>query len=104
MAFELKLLKPWESRGWKAKIRDRERVEPPHVTIMHKTNSWRWGLRSQQFLDKTPDPKEIPDEVLATTRENLSVLRKAWDHMYPENPIVAKTPGKPKTKGERKHK
>jgi hypothetical protein len=104
VAFELKLPRLWERRGWKAKIRDRERVEPPHVTIMHKANSWRWGLRSQQFLDKKPDPKEIPAEVLAAARESISVLRKAWDRMYPENPIVSKTPRKPKTKGERKHK
>jgi len=63
VAFELELPKLWESRGWKAKIRDRERVDPPYVTIMHKADSWRRGLRSQQFLDKKLDPKEVPTEV-----------------------------------------
>lgn len=102
MAFTLKLPAPWESRGWRAKIRDRERVEPPHVTIMHKAKAWRFGLRTQQFLDAEPDPREIPDEVLEATRADLSLLRQTWDRMYPENPIVSKTPKKPKAK--RKHK
>jgi hypothetical protein len=102
VAFTLKLPAPWESRGWKAKIRDRERVEPPHVTIMHKTKAWRFGLHTQQFLDAEPDPREIPDEVLEGTRAGLSLLRQAWDRMYPKNPIVSKTPKKPKAK--RKHK
>lgn len=105
MAFELRLPTLWASRGWKAKIRDRERVEPPHVTFMHKAKWWRWALRSpQQFLDKTPDPKDVPDEVVQAARESISVLRKAWDRMYPENPIGSKAPKKPKTKRVRKHK
>ena len=103
MAFELRLPRLWESRGWKAKIRDRERVEP-HVTIMHKANSWRWGLRSRQFLDKKPDPKDVPNEVIDATRESISVLREAWDRMYPENPVDSKKPKKPRAKRERKHK
>jgi hypothetical protein len=102
MAFTLKLPAPWESRGWRAKIRDRERVEPPHVTIMHKAKAWRFGLRTQQFLDAELDPREIPEEVLEGTRTGLSLLRQAWDRMYPENLIVSKTPKKPKAK--RKHK
>jgi hypothetical protein len=77
-------------------------VEPPHVTIMHKAKAWRFGLRTQQFLDAEPDPTEIPDEVLEATRADLSLLRQTWDRMYPENPIVSKTPKKPKPK--RKHK
>ena len=47
-------------------------------------------------------PREIPDEVLEATRADLSLLRQTWDRMYPENPIVSKTPKKPKAK--RKHK
>ncbi len=102
MAFTLKLPAPWESRGWKAKIRDRERVEPPHATIMHKTRAWRFGLRTQQFLDTEPDPKEIPEEVIEATRDGLHLLQQAWDRMYPENPVLSKTPKEPKAK--RKHK
>jgi len=92
VAYQLKLPPLWENRGWKVKIRDRERVEPPHVTIVHKVNWWRFGLRTPQFLDKKPDPAEVPDEVLEAARESISMLRAAWDRMYPENPIVSKKP------------
>jgi hypothetical protein len=101
VAFQLKLPALLENRGWKVKIRDRERVEPPHVTIMHKVNSWRVSLRSQQFLDKKPDPTEVPVEVIDAIRENIYMIRATWDHMYPENPIVSK---KSKAKSTRKHK
>lgn len=104
MAFELNLPVPWESRGWKAKIRDRERVEPPHVTVMHKARAWRLGLRSELFLDKEPDPKEVPKEVVEVVRANISRLRMQWDLMYPENPIVSNTRNGPKTKPKEKHK
>ena len=60
MTFTLNLTEPWASRGWKVKIRDRERLEPPHVTVVHKTRTWRFGLRSEGFLDEEPDPKEVP--------------------------------------------
>ena len=105
VSFTVKLPEPWESRGWKAKIRDRERVEPPHVTIMQKAKAWRLGLRTQQFLDANPDPSEIPEEVLAAIRTARSLLRREWDRMYPENPIVSKTRKKPKAKkAKRRHK
>lgn len=100
--FTVKLPTPWESRGWKAKIRDRERVEPPHVTIMHKAKAWRLGLRTRQFLDAKPDPREIPEEVLEAIRAAHHLLHQEWDRMYPENPVVSKTLKKPKAK--RKHK
>src|SRR2546425_12809991 len=52
--FTLNLPEPWASRGWKVKIRDRERLEPPHGTILQKTRAWRFDLRSDEFLDKKP--------------------------------------------------
>jgi hypothetical protein len=73
--------------GWKVKIRDRERMEPPHVTIIHKRRAWRLGLRSGTFLDKEPDPDEVPKAVLEGIRTHWEVLRREWDAMYPENPI-----------------
>lgn len=92
MPFTLNLPEPWPSRGWKVKIRDRERLEPPHVTILHKTRTWRFGLRSERFLDKEPDPKDVPKEVMDEIRSNLTRLRQEWDRMFPENPISS---GKP---------
>ncbi len=90
MPFKLDLPEPWASRGWKVRIYDRERLEPPHVTILRKTSAWRFGLRSEGFLDKDPDPGEVPPEVLAEIRLNLERLRKEWDRMFPENPVFSK--------------
>jgi hypothetical protein len=92
MAFSLNLPRPWDSQGWKVKVRDRERLEPPHVTILHKTRSWRWGLRDEQFLDKQPDPKDVPEGILFAVRQNRDLLRRSWDRMYPENLIDSQSP------------
>lgn len=89
MAFELKALLPRDSAaGWKVKIRDKERVEPPHVTILHKTRAWRFGLRESAFLDRDPPPKEVPDSVLDAVRVNTSRLIEEWNAMYPDNPVT----------------
>lgn len=69
------------------KIRNLERNEPPHVTILHRTRAWRFDLRSLRFLDKEPDPKDVPEEVLAVIERHVEQLRREWDAMYPENPI-----------------
>ena len=90
--FTLNLPEPWVSRGWKAKIRDRERLEPPHVTILHRTRAWRLDLRSEKFLDKEPDPKEVPKEVVGEVRSNLTRLRQEWDSMFPENRVFSQEP------------
>ena len=90
MPFTLNLPESWRSRGWKVKIRDRERLEPPHVSVLHKTRTWRFGLRSEGFRDKEPDPKEVPKEVVDEIRSNLALLRQEWDRMFPENPISSR--------------
>jgi hypothetical protein len=87
VAFSLRLPPKWETQGWKVKVRDRERVEPPHVTIMRKTTAWRWGLRNGQFLDREPDPKGVPQELVAWVRDRQEMLRDSWNQMYPENPV-----------------
>ena len=38
MPFELPLTRRLKVEGWNVKIREQERVEPPHVTIMHKAD------------------------------------------------------------------
>jgi hypothetical protein len=85
--FTLTLPEPWASRGCKVKIRDRERVEPPHVTILHRTRAWPFDLGRGSFLDREPDRRHVPEEVLDTVRANLPVLRTQWDRMFPENPV-----------------
>jgi hypothetical protein len=64
MAFSLSLPAALVAQGWKAKIRDRERTEPPHVTVLQKTRAWRVDLRTGRFLDKEPDPNDVPKELL----------------------------------------
>ena len=87
MAFRLKLPQPWESQGWKVKVRDRERVEPPHITIIFRRRAWRLGLRDGEFLDEEPDPSDVPTELVSWVREQHSELVRQWDRMYPENPV-----------------
>ena len=87
VAFSLPLPPKWSAQRWKAKIRDQERSEPPHVTIIRATRSWRWGLRDQRFLDREPNPAEVPDEIVEHLRQNLAQLVAAWDERYPENPV-----------------
>ncbi len=92
MPFNLDPPEPWASRGWKVKIRDRERLEPPHVTILQRTRTWRFDLRSEKFLDREPDPAEVPKEVVKVIHSNLGRLRQEWDRMFPGNPVVSKEP------------
>ena len=95
MPYSLALSSGLKRAGWKVKIRDRERVEPPHVTIMQKTRSWRFGLRDTRFLDHEPDPREVPPEVVAEVLAHLEALRGAWDELHPENPVFGDVPGEP---------
>jgi len=87
MAFSLPLQAPWAAQGWKAKIRDKERTEPPHVTILRGTRAWRFGLRSREFLDEIPEPKDVPEDLVDVVRHALPQLVLEWDKMYPENPV-----------------
>jgi hypothetical protein len=78
---------PWAHQGWKLKIRDRERLEPPHVTILFRTNAWRYGLRRKGFLDRSPDPQDVPSSIVAFIEENLLEIVEAWDELYPLNKV-----------------
>lgn len=92
MPFTLNPPEPWASRGWKVKIRDRERLEPPHVTVLHRTRAWRFDLRSEKFLDREPNPNQVPKRVLDAVRSNLTLLRQEWDRMFPENRVFSQEP------------
>jgi hypothetical protein len=87
MPYKLSLPASWIAQGWKAKIRDRERLEPPHVTLLRGCSAWRISLRTGQFLDHEPDPAYVPTEVLEHVQANMDELRAAWDEMYPENAV-----------------
>ncbi len=92
MAFRLPLPRRL-SRQWAIKIRDWERVEPPHVTILRRAAAWRLDLRTGEFMDKVPDPDGVPEAVLKVIRANWEQLWAAWNEMYPENPVESKEDG-----------
>jgi hypothetical protein len=89
MPYSLSLPPPWPAQGWKVKIREKERTEPPHVTILWKTKAWRLGLRNRMLLDVEPNPSEIPRELLSAIEAGWTELCRKWDEMYPENPIAS---------------
>lgn len=90
VAYTAYLAEPWRSRGWKIKIFDRERNEGPHITIIRGTAYWRWGLRSQRFLDREPDSREVPKALVEFACENILLLSNAWNMLHPHNPVVSK--------------
>lgn len=83
MAYSLPL--PQRFKQWKVKIHDLERVEPPHAHIMRKTESWRLDLRAGTYMDKEPDPAEVPGDLRHIIDQNWALLRATWDQMYPDN-------------------
>lgn len=97
MPAELSLSNKLKQSGWKVKIREKERLEPPHVSIINRTRTWRLCLRSGGFLDKVPDPDEIPAELLKYIKSgrlnpNETVwewLCERWDEMYPNNRVAS---------------
>lgn len=93
MAFSLPLPAAWRSQGWKVKIRDKERLEPPHVTILRGTRAWRLGLRTGKFLDSEPDPADVPLELVTEVRRHWPRLQEEWDTMYPKNLVKSKENG-----------
>lgn len=87
MAVSLPIPAPLAAQGWKLKVRDRETVEPPHVTLVRRTEAWRWDLRSRSFMDHEPDPRAVPEELVDHLRALHEELVKAWDEHYPLNPV-----------------
>jgi len=88
MPFDVPLPRRLKAEGWKVKIREKERVEPPHVTIMHKADEWRLGLRDRQLLVPPGGRiKDIDPAVMAIIEEYWERLIAAWDAKYPENPV-----------------
>jgi hypothetical protein len=88
MPFEVPLPRKLKAEGWKVKIREKERVEPPHVTISHKADEWRLGLRDKTLLVPPGGRiKDIDPAVMHIIEEQWEALIEAWDAKYPENPV-----------------
>lgn len=88
MPFELPLPTRVKRQGWKVKVQDKERVEEPHVTIIFKTQRWRFRLRTLDFYDMWPDPKDVPHDVLDAILQGHVNLCREWDRRYPLNPVA----------------
>lgn len=87
MAFSLALPAALAAEGWKVKIRDRERCETPHATVIRRLKTWRVSLRDQTFLDNFPPPREVPAAVRQEITAGLQQLIQEWNQMYPENQV-----------------
>ena len=47
------------------------------------------NLRTGEFMDRRPDPAELPDEIFdhIKTEETWKMLCGKWDEKYPTNPV-----------------
>jgi hypothetical protein len=90
MPYDLPLSRKLKAEGWKVKIREKERVEPPHVTIMHKADEWRLGLRDRALLIPPGGRiRDIDPAVMKAIEDRWNELIEAWDTKYPENPVTS---------------
>jgi hypothetical protein len=83
------------SPEWKVKIREKERLEHPHVTIIRGTSSWRINLRDGGFMDNPPDPRLVPQDLLNyIKREDVwTRLVQEWNKKYPNNHVFGQAEG-----------
>src|SRR5437016_581962 len=87
MPYSLPLLHTLRQAGWKVKIHDLERLEPPHVTIYFKMQKWRLSLRSASFLDRGDKWSQIDDGVREAIDAVWATFRAEWDRIHPDNPV-----------------
>ena len=67
---------PTVEAGWKVKIREKERTEPPHISVMKKQETWRWGSRAA--LTETASEGRAK-EMIEHLQANLEKLIAVWD-------------------------
>ena len=90
MAYTWRLPAALKDARWKVKIRDKQIREPPHVTIIRGTDAWRINLRTGGFMDDSPDPSELPKELIELIKAEATWQRlcEQWNRMYSENPVA----------------
>lgn len=84
---EIRLPSDLKADRWKLKIRDKEAREPPHVTILRRTDAWRINLRTHGFMDDHPRPDEVPEKLMTFVEENWQSICDKWNEKYPGNPV-----------------
>ena len=85
--YSLPLSKSHRQAGWKAKIHDLERLEPPHVTIYFRMRKWRLSLRTATFLDRGDKWSQIEKGVREAIEGAWTTLQTEWDRIHPDNPV-----------------
>ena len=85
--FSLRLPPGLRLAGWKVKIRDRERLEPPHVMILFRTRAWRLDLRTGRFLDSDASWRDLDPRLRPLIEDRWCRLCDEWDARYPGNPV-----------------
>ncbi len=94
MPYEIPLPRRLKNQGWKVKIREKERLEPPHVTVMCRARERRINLRSGDFLVPPGGAwDDIDEDVQELIRKHWDALKAAWDAKYPSNPISSQEEG-----------
>jgi len=91
--YDHSLAKSLKKAGWRVKIHDLERLEPPHVTIYFKSRKWRLSLRTGVFLDSDDRWSQVDENVrksIVGTRDWEKICA-AWDEIHPDNPVRPKT-------------
>jgi hypothetical protein len=86
MPYDLPLPRKLAS-SWRVKIYDNERLEPPHVTVVKGRKSWRINLRTKEFMDDEPPPKEIHKDVAQVVKDNWRRLQREWNRIHPNNAV-----------------
>ncbi len=94
MPAQLPLSERLATQRWKIKIYDNECLEPPHATVVRGHLAWRWNLRSRQFMNREPHPRDVPSEIRALLLAKHAELVRLWDLTHPGNPVT-KTEDKP---------
>jgi len=89
MPYVFQLIQALRQAGWKVKIHDFERLEPPHVTIYKKMRKWRLSLREGTFLDRGDNWSQINATLKATILDenNWLLFKQEWNRMHGDNPI-----------------
>ncbi len=93
MPYSLPLSQPLRQAGWKVKIHDLERLEPPHVTIYCKMRKWRLSLRTGTFLDLGDKWSQIEEGVREAIEGGWTILQQEWDRIHPGNPVQGQENG-----------
>lgn len=84
----IELPRKLKAQGWKVKVYDNERLEPPHLTLICRERVWRIGLREKDFMVPPGGRwRDIDPEVRVILEEQWETLCDAWDAKHPTNPV-----------------